>query len=95
MTTTVNPRSIGAEAPFITTDVNKLATLQAELVARGYANQVTAQGIVAWLVNKAAGRPDVTSSDTRAKYRKILSEAAPIILVRFVTSSRRREAAAA
>jgi hypothetical protein len=69
----VNPRSIGAEGPYITTDVRKLARLKAELVDNGVP-AYQALALVGWLVDKAAGAPDTTTATTRAAYRKLLAE---------------------
>jgi hypothetical protein len=71
--TTINPRSIGAEADFITTDVGELAELKQRLLAAGVSYSV-ANGIVGWLVDKATGTPDLTAQATRANYRKTLAE---------------------
>ena len=101
MTTAINPRSLQIEAHYLTTDVHRLADLKARLVANGETMPI-ASGLIGWLVDKSAGRRDLTSSSTRARYRKALAELgepperdeAPIILDSSVTSSWRRRRAA-
>lgn len=73
--TNVNPRSIADEGPFITTDVAELASLKARLIAAGQPAPFAA-GVISWLVDKAAGQRDETSSSTRARYRKALRDLA-------------------
>lgn len=73
MSMTVNPRSIGIEGHYITDNVHELAALKARLEASG-ATAPQAAGVIGWLVDKAAGRPDPTSSRTRSTYRKMLAE---------------------
>jgi hypothetical protein len=52
-----------------------LAQLRDHVLELGEPTQV-ANGIVGWLLGKATGRPDITSSDTRAKYRSVLRKLA-------------------
>lgn len=92
-TTTVNPRSLGIEAHYLTTDVLELAALKAKLEDAGQPPPV-ASGIIGWLVDKAAGRRDATGSRTRSAYRKALADLGehdpetPIILGTFLMSGR-------
>ena len=71
--TTINPRSLGNEAPFVSLDVIALADVKAELIAMG-SSPAEASGVVGWLIDKAAGNPDITSAPTRSRYRKLLAE---------------------
>lgn len=71
--TNVNPRSVGAEGDYFNADIGQLANLRARAIAAGY-RPSTVDGMVGWITGKAAGHDDVTSSATRAKYRKILSD---------------------
>lgn len=71
MTTAINPRSIQIEGHYITSDVAELATLKSRLIDAG-ASPVTANGVLGWLVDKAAGRRDVTGPSTRSRYRRAL-----------------------
>ena len=76
MTAKVNPRSVRDEGPFIPSDpvaARRMAKLLETLEADGHAWRMVA-GVRAWLEAKAAGRPDPTSSETRARYRKIIRE---------------------
>jgi len=76
MATKVNPRSIGDEGPFIPTDpvaARRMARLLEALEASGESWR-TVGGVEKWLRAKAAGRPDPTSSVTRAKYRRLIRE---------------------
>jgi hypothetical protein len=72
--TKVNPRSVGVEEVFLedAKSPEKLAVLRDRVLDLGEPSQ-TANGVVGFLLNKATGRPDDTSSATRAKYRKILT----------------------
>jgi hypothetical protein len=70
---TINERALRNEADFLPTTLEDLVGLRRRVVAAGYPDQV-ASGVCAWLLTKAAGDPDRTSSDTRARYRKILAE---------------------
>jgi hypothetical protein len=76
--TTPDPRSIRDEAEWIRENLSvvELAGLKASIESLGYSPQVAA-GLVGWIVDKAAGRPDQTGAPTRARYRKILAELAP------------------
>lgn len=72
-TSTVNPRSIGIEGHYTTGNVAELAELKRRLLAAGVSKNL-ALGLIGWLVDKAAGSPDLTASDTRSRYRKLLAE---------------------
>jgi len=67
----INPRSIGVEGPFISTDVVVLADLKNALLEAGEPPSV-GNGIVGWLIDKAVGNPDLTSATTRSRYRRTL-----------------------
>lgn len=94
----VTARSLRNEADYLPNDLKELVQLRADVIAAGHSRRV-ADGICSWLLAKAAGEPDGIASDTRARYRRILSELAgqppnapgsgkpPIILVAGVMSS--------
>lgn len=98
-TTTINPRSYGAERRYTGASVAELAALRDRLIAAGASDQV-ASGLVGWIVGKAAAQRDLTSAPTRARYRRLLEELdgplteeerqAPIIFGHVVTSTSRR-----
>lgn len=71
MTTAINPRSLQIEAHYISTDVVELANLKAKLLDNGEPPSL-ASGLVGWLVDKAAGRRDLTAASTRSRYRRAL-----------------------
>lgn len=75
---TPDPRSIRDEAEWIRENLSvvELADLRQRIMEHGHSSQV-ADRLVGWIVAKAAGRGDETSSDTRARYRKILAELGP------------------
>jgi hypothetical protein len=52
--------------------VRELAELRRQIIELGEPPSV-ANGMIGWLVSKAAGERDTTSSKTRAQYRKILA----------------------
>lgn len=76
MTAPVNPRSLGIEAQYLPATVEDLATIKQRLLDAG-SSPAEASGILGWLVDKAAGLPDLTSATTRAQYRKVLAELEP------------------
>lgn len=69
----VNIRALRNEADFLPEQVSDLASVRENVLAAGHAPAV-ADGIVGWLVAKANGQPDLTSSKTRSRYRRILAE---------------------
>jgi hypothetical protein len=62
-----------AEAPYLGLDHEQLAAVADQLAELGY-SPILAQGVVGWLVMKTAGRRDVTATNTRTKYRKVLRD---------------------
>jgi hypothetical protein len=73
--TTVNPRSItDAERDLVEgLSLGDQAAIINGARSLGYSDPV-ALGLAGWLAAKAAGLPDRTGSNTRAKYRRILAE---------------------
>jgi hypothetical protein len=64
------------EADFLPESLEDLADLRRRVMDAGHSAPV-ANGLLGWLVSKAAGEDDVTNSVTRSKYRKILAELPP------------------
>jgi hypothetical protein len=68
----VNRRALtDAEAPWLELAVERPWELRDRLLLAGYSRTVAA-GIVDWLQGKARGAEDLTASDTRSRYRRIL-----------------------
>jgi hypothetical protein len=61
------------EAPFLPETFDELLELRRQLRAAGHSPAVV-NGVVAWLVGKAAGEPDESAATTRSRYRRILSD---------------------
>jgi hypothetical protein len=72
MTMTPNLRALRVEAAFMPASVEAAAQLRQQLVDAGHSSAL-ADGIVGWLIGKAAGHVDRSSSATRSSYRRILS----------------------
>lgn len=73
MGTKMRADALRNEADWLPEDLGDLVDLRRRIIAAGHASQV-ANGIVGWLLSKAAGERDDTASDTRSRYRKILAE---------------------
>ena len=72
----VHPLSVREEGPYIPIDAAGRRRME-RLLEVLEVPRVTSGGMRDWLEDKAAGRPDRTSSVTRAKYRKLIAAAAP------------------
>lgn len=70
--------ALQGERDHLPADLDDLIDLRRRIIGLGE-TPATAAGVLGWLLSKKAGEPDVTGSDTRARYRKILArlEAAP------------------
>lgn len=68
----VRADSLRDEARYLPATVAQLAELRGRVIAAGHPPGV-ANGLVGWLISKAAGERDVTASTTRSRYRKILA----------------------
>lgn len=67
-----NERALRGEAEWLPTNLEEIVAIRRVLLESGCTRAV-ADGIVGWLVTKAAGEEDSTHSTTRASYRKILA----------------------
>lgn len=63
------------EEPFLTLNPRQIVAVGDQLRANGYSNAQVA-GLEAWLLRKSLGEPDLTTSQTRAAYRRWLAELA-------------------
>lgn len=70
-------RDLRNEADYLPETVEDLVDLRQLVIEAGHSAPV-ANGLVGWLLSKAAGEADTTSSRTRSTYRKILAELEPI-----------------
>lgn len=74
----VNLRALRNEADFLPSSIDDAARVRQAIIDAGNPAQV-ADGIVGWLISKAAGHPDRTASDTRSRYRRILATLPPTV----------------
>jgi hypothetical protein len=74
----VDPRSIREEGPWLAwlNTLDDAAELRALVLEAGESAPI-AGGLVAWLIAKKSGHPDLSESKTRAKYRRLLAELGP------------------
>lgn len=61
------------EADWLPSDVDDLVELRRRVIELGQSPSV-ANGLVGWLLSKAAGEEDRSGPNTRARYRRILAE---------------------
>lgn len=61
------------EAEWLPSRLGDLVDVRRRVIAAGY-GAATANGLIGWLVSKAAGERDITGAPTRSRYRKILAE---------------------
>jgi hypothetical protein len=70
-TTGTNPRSLTIEAAWLPESLDELQETRRRLTEAGYSHREVA-GCAGWLLAKAAGDPDMTSPESRSKYRRML-----------------------
>ena len=69
---TVNQRALRNEAAWLPETLEDAVAVRRAIMDAGYA-RAHADGVVGWLVGKAAGEPDTTGQAVRSRYRKLLA----------------------
>jgi hypothetical protein len=76
--TVVNLRSLRNEADFLPASIDDAAAVRAAVLEAGH-TPALADGLVGWLIAKAAGHADNSSPTTRSRYRRILATLPPTV----------------
>jgi hypothetical protein len=66
-------RHLRNEVEYLPGSLSELLEVRADVMRAGYSRRI-ADGLCTWLLAKAAGEVDTTATNTRSRYRRILSE---------------------